>query len=113
MIKYNSSLKITDYSESQLNNFCETLKILGEKDKIYLNFKLKNPIKKSKQNTILRSPHVNKKARDQIKIEYFSKYIHFKNNYKSYNFLNKVMQNSSINIHMRTIFKEQVFFVLL
>ena len=49
MIKYNSSLKITDYSQSQLNNFCETLKILGEKDKIFLNFKLKNPIKKSKK----------------------------------------------------------------
>ena len=49
MIKYFSSLKITDYSKSQSENFLNNLMVLSDKDQINLNLKLKSAVIKSKK----------------------------------------------------------------
>ena len=112
MIKYFSSLKITDYSKSQSENFLNNLMVLSDKDQINLNLKLKSAVIKSKKNTLLRSPHVNKKARDQIKVETFPKFITFDNNQCFHKILNQIIKNNNIYIHMRTTYQEYIFFLI-
>ena len=70
MIKFHnklSSFRITAYHDQSILNFFKTLSLFCKKSRIFLY--CKNKKINCKKHTILRSPHVNKKARDQIQIK--------------------------------------------
>ncbi len=77
--KFRSSFKILSYHSKpnhlflkNFYNFCKKSRILSI-----------NPVLKhfQKKHTILRSPHVHKKARDQIEIRHHILTFHLKNNF--------------------------------
>jgi ribosomal protein S10 len=110
MIKYKPSIKFTTYSKSQILDICKKLRILGEKDKLNFQVNFKKPLKWSHKNTILKSPHVNKKARDQIAIENYSKFIYFNNNMEIYSFFDHYLTNTYHKANLRFVFRENVYF---
>jgi ribosomal protein S10 len=113
MIHYKSSFKVTSYSLEQSIDFLKKIKILTKKikigDKSIIYSKLK---KRSNQNTILRSPHVNKKARDQIKIDHFSNLVSSKSK-NLYKILKLMNANTSYKGNFTYVVKEKVYFILL
>jgi ribosomal protein S10 len=95
MIKY-SKIKLHSNNVTILK-FIKLIKTLARKRQISITCKkLKE---NQKKYTILKSPHVNKKARDQIKtksLEYIISFKNFKNfSFFSYFFIKK--NNSNIN----------------
>jgi ribosomal protein S10 len=103
MTKY-SKIKITSTNITILK-FINILKTIAKKRKILLVCKkLKE---KQKKYTILKSPHVNKKARDQIKTKTIEHIIQFKN-YKNFSFFyyffskkNNTNSNLSFNLFVK------------
>jgi ribosomal protein S10 len=113
MIHYKSSFKVTSYSLEQSVDFLKKVKLLTKKIKIgdkSLIFSKLN--KKSNKNTILRSPHVNKKARDQIKIDHIYNLISSKNK-NIYKILMLINANTSYKGNFTYIINEKVYFFIL
>ena len=72
MVNKNNFLSIRVFHEDEIKNFLNKILLIFRKYKLKMNYYKKK--KKCLKNTILRSPHVNKTARDQIElysIEYF------------------------------------------
>ena len=112
MIYYKSSFKVTSYSSEQSLDFLKKVKLLTKKIKIgdkSLIFSKLN--KKSNQNTILRSPHVNKKARDQIKIDHIYNLVSSKNK-NIYKILMLINANTSYKGNFTYIVNEKVYFFI-
>ena len=65
--KKRAIFRVTAFYENPLSLFFETLASFCKKTRIFLRFKVRK--ESQKKYTILRSPHVNKKARDQIKVK--------------------------------------------
>jgi ribosomal protein S10 len=74
-----SKLKITSFHKKYLQNFIQKLKILCYNKYLrnFLIYKGSKTIKK--KHTLLKSPHVNKKARDQIEIQHISHFFKITN----------------------------------
>lgn len=110
MIEIENSLKITAFHKKPINSFIKNLKILCD-NKLYKNlliYKGFNIIKK--KNTILTSPHVHKKARDQIEIQNISYFFEVKNKFNwLFFFIN--LKNSN-NIPFKFDFKYNYFQII-
>ena len=65
--KKRAIFRVTAFYENPLSLFFETLASFCKKTRIFLRFKVRK--ESQKKYTILRSPHVNKKARDQVKVK--------------------------------------------
>jgi len=113
MIKYKSSFKLTAYSLEQSIEFLKKVKLITKKIKIGdKSLKILNLKKKSNKNTILRSPHVNKKARDQIKIDHIFNLISSKNK-NIYTVLMMINKNNSYKGNYTYISNEKVYFFII
>ena len=108
MIKY-SKIKINSNNVTILK-FIKLIKTLARKRKISITCKkLKE---KQKKYTILKSPHVNKKARDQIKTKKLEYLINFKN-YKNFSFFSYFfIQKNNSNINFSVNLKVNQYYTL-
>jgi ribosomal protein S10 len=106
-MNYNSSLKITAFAKPIINKFIQNLKKFSE----VKFFFIKNEIRRSKY-TILKSPHVHKKARDQIEIQHVSSIIFLRNTKSWRYFFNifKKYNKSPIKIDFKHKYTQKVFF---
>tara|TARA_B110000902_G_scaffold267106_1_gene358266 strand:- start:451 stop:867 length:417 start_codon:yes stop_codon:yes gene_type:complete len=77
MIKEKKILILTTIHQKNFNNFLEKILLSFKKYKLDLKYITKKN-EKSKRFTILRSPHVNKSARDQIELKHFKYYFSLK-----------------------------------
>ena len=71
-----AQLVLKSYSKETLFLYIKYLKAIASK--INLNFSTFNLPKRRKVITLLKSPHVNKKAKEQFEIKYFKTVIFFK-----------------------------------
>lgn len=73
--KYNFELRlrIQSFKLSSLKTFIKKLEVLAEKKK-FIASTINLPIEK-KKITLLKSPHVNKKAKDQFEIVFYNRLI--------------------------------------
>jgi ribosomal protein S10 len=104
MIKY-SKIKISSNNITILKNI-QQIKLLAKKRSILIN--CKKIKEKQKKYTILKSPHVNKKARDQIKTKNFNYKITFKN-YKNFIFFSYFFtqkNNTNINFNFNLVINQ-------
>jgi len=97
--KYNFELRlrIQSFKLSSLKNFIKKLEVFAAKKKI-LASTINLPIEKKKM-TVVKSPHVNKKAKDQFEIVFYNRLICFKNCQFKWEFfqdLKKELPNDSI-----------------
>ena len=67
-----SKLIITTFHEKEFYKFYKNLELVLQKYRLHLSFDKKI---KTKKMTILRSPHVNKSARDQIELKSIKNYF--------------------------------------
>ena len=75
MQKFTSSIKITSFDKKISELFIKKLKLIGG-HKSYQNLFIPKGYKIiKKKNTILKSPHIFKKFRDQIEIQHYSNFI--------------------------------------
>jgi ribosomal protein S10 len=112
MIHYKSSFKVTSYSLEQSINFLKKIKFLTKKMKIGVKSIIFSKLnRRSNKNTILRSPHVNKKARDQIKIDHISNLVSSKNK-NLYKILTLINANASYKGNFTYIVNENIYFIL-
>ena len=97
-MKIESTIKFKSFNIYKLN---QIIRNLEKEAKIYnLESTIISLPKKNKKITILRSPHVHKKARDQFEVQNYSKIFKIKgssNNIK--NFINKLTYNSIEDIN--------------
>ena len=84
MIKEKKILVLTTIHHKNFNNFLGKVVLFFKKYKLDLVY-VKKKNEKKKKLTILRSPHVNKTARDQIELKTFKYYFSFENKV-SFNF---------------------------
>jgi hypothetical protein len=98
-----NQIKLTSFHESNILDFFNKLKIVCGKSALkHTGTKI---IKK--KYTILKSPHVNKKARDQIEIKHISHFFKSKNLFfllywKQYN-------NLSLQLSYKHFYSQKVF----
>ena len=107
MIKEKKILILTTIHQENFKNFLEKVLLSFKKYKLDLVYVKK---KEKKKFTILRSPHVNKSARDQIELRSFKYYFSFdkkstfnfflflfsKYNQYSFKFKHKVIKNQNL-----------------
>jgi ribosomal protein S10 len=77
MINNKRILILTTIHQKNFNNFLKKVLLSFKKYKLDLKYIIKHNERK-KKFTILRSPHVNKNARDQIELKHFKYYFSLK-----------------------------------
>jgi ribosomal protein S10 len=112
MKRFVSSIKITSFDQKFSASFIKKLMLLGGQ-KPYRNLFIPKGSKViKKKNTILRSPHIFKKARDQIEIKHISHFFKVKSRYNwlfFFSFLKK-SNNSAIKLDYRHYHEQTIFF---
>ena len=106
----NNILKLTSFNKHSTQNFATQLEIFLKKTKIFL--KKKGDYSINKKYTILRSPHVHKKARDQLQVKHIttSFYISKKFNWSLFfYFLNK-QKTTTIKLEYQQYKKQILYF---
>ena len=109
---FKSGIIIASFNIHEIQNFLKKCKIIGDINKKNLIFKKLKII--SKKNTILKSPHVNKKARDQIQIKSFFYFLKFNKTFNIRFFillLNK-SNNFFLNIDLLNNYLQKNFLIL-
>lgn len=100
-----NKIKLTSFHESYIQDFVRKLKIVyGKTFLVYTGSKIIR-----KKNTILKSPHVNKKARDQIETQHISYFFKTKNLF--FLFYWKQYNNSGLKLSYKHFYNQTVFFV--
>jgi len=104
----NAYFKITSFHKKYLQDFTKKLKLLCGNSLIKTGSK---NIKK--KNTILKSPHVNKKARDQIEIQHISHFFKIKSKFNFLFFLLnfKLYNNTSVQITYKHFYVQKIFYL--
>ncbi len=85
MPRYESSLKISSFNSKITRHFLNRFSLMQLKNRLTVQLKGARSI--LKKNTILRSPHVNKKARDQIQVSHISRFFLPVNSFNWFAFL--------------------------
>jgi ribosomal protein S10 len=112
LIKQCSAIKIVSFDDQLTKNFINKLKVIGVQ-KSYKNcLQYKGSLNKKKKNTILKSPHVFKKARDQIEIQHISDFFEIKTHFNWLFFLCNFKQynNNPFKFDYKYCYKQKVYF---
>jgi len=107
MQKFTSSIKITSFDPKISVSFIKKLMLLG-------GYIIPNGLKViKKKNTILRSPHVFKKARDQIEIKHVSHFFKVKPRYNWFFFFSlfKKANNNPIGLDYRHCYEQTILYL--
>lgn len=112
MQKYNSSLKITGHNKQVINEFVKKLTILCTQRSFNGLIQVNGHTIIKKKNTILRSPHVHKKARDQIEIQHISYFFKIRNGFNWLFFLIslKKYNNLSFSLDYKHALEQQIYY---
>jgi small subunit ribosomal protein S10 len=97
-------ISIKSFKQNILNIYVKFLENLFKK--LLLKYSLFNIPTKKRKITLLKSPHVHKKAREQFQLNMYKKTIYIKN-FKNINYLNNFILNKPklININIKHIGK--------
>lgn len=98
-------VRLQSYNAKNFNRLKERLKFFA----LYHNLKCSSinlPIEK-KKITILKSPHVNKRARDQYEIVLLNCLVIFKGTYLHWDFYTELQKLKSEDVSMKLIFSTQ------
>lgn len=97
-------ISIKSFKQNILNIYIKFLESLFKK--LQLEYSLFSIPTKKKKITLLKSPHVHKKAREQFELNTYKKTIHIKN-FKNVNHLNNFILNKPkfINLSIKHIGK--------
>jgi ribosomal protein S10 len=114
--KFTSSIKITSFDQKVSVSFIKKLMLLGGQKSYQCTFISKGSKVVNKKNTILRSPHIFKKARDQIEIQHISHFfrIRKKTPYSWLFFFSLFRQSNNfpIKLDYRHCYEQQLLYLL-
>ena len=109
-----SQIKVTSFHKKPINDFLKHLKLFLKKNRISIENKDLITLKKKnkKKETILRSPHVNKKARDQIEIQHVTNIFYIDNffNWKHFFFYLNSKNSIIVKLDFRYNYKQQILY---
>lgn len=108
----NSTLKITSFHKNYIQNFVQKLKILCYK-KYLKNFLIYKGSKTlQKKSTLLKSPHVYKKARDQVEVQHISHFFKIKSHFNFLFFILsfKKYNNTSISLDYKHSYSQNIYY---
>ena len=111
MLIKNDFLKITTSHQNEFTNFSNQMLLALKKYKLTFNY-IKKTEKKIK-STILRSPHVNKTARDQIELYSVTYYFNLHNDlFKFFLFIFKKYIKFGLKCDFIKIKNERIFHII-
>ncbi len=100
---YQYSLELKAYEKLLLGAFLNKIKIIFEKTNVVKKVTLSNQTVKQTKKTVLSSPHVNKKAREQFEMRVYSKVLKYtpKNSTENNTLLifHKTLNQKSFNLN--------------
>ena len=111
MLGKNDFLKITTSHQNEFMNFSNQMLLALKKYKLTFNYIRK--VERRIKSTLLRSPHVNKKARDQIELYSITYYFNLDNNlFKFFLFIFKKHIKFGLKCDFIKIKNERIFHVI-
>ena len=109
-----SRIKITSFHKKPVNDFLKHLKLFLKKNRVSVENKDIITLNKTKikKETILRSPHVNKKARDQIEIKHITNIFYIDNffNWKHFFFYLNTRSSTVVKVEYNYHYSQLIFY---